>query len=228
MSFYQKLQDETVKERKILMESALVRTALAGKLSLQSYVEFLCQAYHHVKHTVPLLMACGAQLPQEKEWLREAIAEYIEEEYGHQEWVLNDIEACGFDKEEVRRARPSVETELMVSYAYDIINRINPAGFFGMVQVLEGTSVAAATQAAKAIQASLGLPNQAFSYLISHGDLDQDHVKFFASLMDKITDPRDQEQIIHCARVFYKLYGDIFRSLTITNTDNQRIEEMAA
>ena len=48
-----------------------------------------------VRHTVPLLMACGARLPERLEWLREAIAEYIEEEIGHQEWILNDIRACG-------------------------------------------------------------------------------------------------------------------------------------
>ena len=33
---------------------------------------------------------------------RTAIGEYIEEEMGHQEWVLNDIAVCGGDKEAVR------------------------------------------------------------------------------------------------------------------------------
>ena len=60
----------------------------------------------------------------------------------------------------------------MVSYAYDTIQRGNPVGFFGMVLVLEGTSVALATRAANSIQTSLDLPRNAFSYLLSHGDLD--------------------------------------------------------
>ena len=38
-------------------------------------------------------------------------------------------------------ARRRVATELMVAYAYDTIARGNPVGFFGMVHVLEGTSV---------------------------------------------------------------------------------------
>ena len=50
-------------------------------------------------------------LPERLEWLREAIAEYIEEEIGHQEWILNDIRACGGDAERCamasRRCPPS-------------------------------------------------------------------------------------------------------------------------
>ena len=62
-----------------------------GNVSLESYRAFLTQAYYHVRHTVPLMMACGARLPLRLEWLREAVCEYIEDEYGHEQWVLNDI-----------------------------------------------------------------------------------------------------------------------------------------
>ncbi|THF69815.1 MAG: iron-containing redox enzyme family protein, partial [Methylophaga nitratireducenticrescens] len=165
-------------------------------------------------HTIPLLMAVGSQLPEQYEWLREAVAEYIEEELGHQEWILNDIAACGADKELVRNSRAHNTTELMVAYAYDTVFRVNPLGFFGMVHVLEGTSIATADNAASAIQKALSLPDQAFSYLRSHGALDQEHVKFFQGLMDRIDDPSAKQQIVHSARMFYRLYGDIFRSLT--------------
>ena len=82
-----------------------------------------------------------------------------------------------------------------------------------MVLVLEGTSVQLATQAAEAIQKSTGLPNEAFSYLTSHGSLDIEHVSFFEKLMNKIDNPQDQEAVVHCARIMYKLYGDIFRGI---------------
>jgi pyrroloquinoline quinone (PQQ) biosynthesis protein C len=213
MSFYERLQAETGEERNFLLSSPIIGRCMSGDITLDDYVEFLSQAYHHVKHTVPLLMAAGAALPAEKEWLREAVAEYIEEELGHQEWILNDIAACGYDKEAVRQSTPSPATELMVAYAYDTINRVNPVGFFGMVLVLEGTSVTTADKAASAIKAALGLPGKAFSYLRSHGALDQDHIKFFESLMDRISDPADQDQIVHSAKMFYRLYADIFRTL---------------
>jgi len=213
MTFMDTLNSETQDERDYLLSSPIIHRCLSGDISLHDYVAFLTQAYHHVKHTIPLLMAVGSRLPEKKEWLREAVAEYIEEELGHQEWILNDIAACGFDKEDARNSRPSAATELMVAYAYDTVQRVNPIGFFGMVHVLEGTSVTTADTAANSIKDALDLPEKAFSYLRSHGALDIEHVKFFESLMARIANTDEQEQIIHSARMFYRLYANIFRSL---------------
>lgn len=218
MTFYETLLKETEKERNALMALPLIQQGAAGNISLQTYIGFLTQAYHHVKHTTPLLMACGSRLPGSYEWLRTAIGEYIEEEMGHQEWVLNDIEACGADKEAVRASKTlnssaSLATEVMVAYAYDMIQRVNPIGFFGMVLVLEGTSTAVATQAGETMMHSLNLPKKAFSYLLSHGSLDISHVSFYESLVNQISNADDQACLIHSAKIFYKLYGDIFRTI---------------
>lgn len=214
MTFFNRLQTETQNERNYLLTAPVIQLCIGlGQFSLQEYTEFLTQAYHHVKHTVPLLMAVGSRLPSEKENYREAIAEYIEEELGHQEWILNDIAACGLDKETVRNGRPNSATELMVAYAYDTVMRNNPMAFFGMVFVLEGTSINLASQAADIIQQQLGLPNKAFSYLRSHGSLDLEHMVFFEKLMNGLTEQKDQDAIVHAAKIFFVLYGNIFRSI---------------
>ncbi len=216
MSFYDQLLEQTHAERDYLLGAPIIRQAMAGTVGLASYVAFLTEAYHHVKHTVPLLMACGARLQERLEWLREAIAEYIEEEYGHQEWVLNDIRACGADAEAVRAGTPKMATELMVAYVYDRIARHNPVSFFGMVQVLEGTSIALATRAAGIIQEQLQLPATAFSYLSSHGSLDLEHIELLKRLMNRLEDSADQAAVVHTAKVVYRLYGDLFRSLPLS------------
>lgn len=213
MTFFTTLIRETQTSQQQLFSTPIIEKSLNGEITLDDYVAFLQQAYHHVKHTVPLLMAVGSKLPENKEWLREAVAEYIEEELGHQEWVLNDIAACGFDKDIARHSTPNYCTEVMVAYAYDMVNRVNPLGFFGMVHVLEGTSINMAEKAADRIQETLSLPKTAFSYLYSHGSLDQGHVKFFENLMNRIDDPEEQQLIIHAAQRFYRLYGNIFLSL---------------
>ena len=128
----------------------------------------LNQAFHHVRHTVPLLKACRERVAQQPRlaWLMPVRDEYIEEEDGHELWILDDISAAGGDAEAARQGRPDHAAEVMVPYAYDTISRGNPLGFFGMVLVLEGTSVALALQAADRIQAGLGLPDTAFGYLV--------------------------------------------------------------
>jgi len=219
MSFYDTLGAATAAERQHLLSAPIIADCLQGRVARDSYLAFLGQAYHHVRHTTPLLMLLGGRLPDRLAWLRKAVAEYIEEEIGHEEWILNDIAAAGGDAEAVRASRPELPAEVMVAYAYDLVNRGNPAGFFGMVYVLEGTSVALALTAADRIQQTLGLPNKAFSYLRSHGTLDQEHTQHLARLVDAMT-PADQEEVVRCAKVFFKLYGDIFRALPTVDTLN--------
>lgn len=211
--FYQQLLQQTVTERQQLMSLAVIQQTLEGQVSQARYLGFLEQAYHHVKHTVPLMMACGSRLQAHQHWLQQPLAEYIDEEIGHEQWILNDIKAAGGDSDAVAQGRPHLETEVLVAYAYDSIQRQNPLSFFGMVHVLEGTSIALATRAAGQIKDALGLPANAFSYLLSHGDLDQGHVKFFAELMNRVSSTDDQQAIITAAQRFYPLYGAVLSSV---------------
>jgi pyrroloquinoline quinone (PQQ) biosynthesis protein C len=215
MSFHEVLLKQSADARTGLLTAPIIQGCLRGEVSLPSYVAFLREAYHHVRHTVPLLKACKAALPERHAWLHGPLDEYIEEEHGHDLWILDDIRACGGDADAVREGLPGHAAEVMVAYAYDMIARRNPLGFFGMVHVLEGTSVSLALLAADQIQQSLALPDSAFSYLRSHGTLDQEHTAHFAMLMNLIEDPRDQEDIVHAARAFFRLYGDVFRDLPL-------------
>jgi len=211
--FAERLMAHTAHERAELMDVAIIGDVLAGRVSMPAYGAFLAQAWHHVRHTVPLLRAARDALPERLGWMRGAFDEYVAEETGHDDWILVDLAACGIDPEQVRASRPAPATEVMVAYAYDTIARGHPIGFLGMVHVLEGSSVALALAAADRIQTGLGLPDAAFSYLRSHGTLDVEHTRHFADLIDALDDEGDREAIVHAARMFYRLYAEVFRSL---------------
>ncbi len=227
MKFHDNLLASTAEARAALVATPIIQATLRGEVSLASYLAFLTEAYHHVRHTAPLLAACKAELPERLAWLAPELDHYIAEETGHDEWILDDIVASGGDATAVRRGRPRPATELMVAYAYDTIARGNPVGFFGMVLVLEGTSVALALNAAGHIQRALGLPDDAFSYLRSHGELDREHTAHFETLMNLLDDPVDQQAVIHAAKMFYRLYGDVFRSLPLPASQRAGQEALA-
>lgn len=213
MPFFETLIDRTSESRKSLLQTPIIQDALRGDVLPAAYVAFLREAYHHVSHTVPLMRACRGRIPARLNWMLGALDDYIEEETGHDSWILDDLLALDEDADAVRRAGPGPDTEIMVAYAYDMIARKNPVGFFGMVHVLEGTSVALALNAAEQIQRALALPDNAFSYLRTHGTLDQEHTAHFAKLMDRMDNADDQAAVIHAADIFYRLYGAIFRGL---------------
>lgn len=213
VSFFQRLVTETAQGQMTLASVPQIQDGLAGRISRETYLAYLTEAYHHVKHTVPLMRAAKAGLDDGHARFRVALDEYIAEETGHEEWILNDIRHTGGDPEAVRTGEPRDATRRMVAFVYDYIARRNPMGFFGMVLVLEGTSVRLATQGAEAVAASLNLGPESFSYLSSHGAVDQEHLVFFQRLMDEVDDPADQDAIIEVANAVFILFAEVFRSI---------------
>lgn len=213
MSTHDRLVRETEASRLAFLSIPIIGRALSGSVTRREYEVFLSQAYQHVRQTVPLMMGMGYHLPGRLRWMLPAVAEYIEEEIGHDQWILDDLVACGADAERIRNAPPMRSTELMIAYAHDGIARGNPVSFLGMVFVLEGVSVALATRAAAALQVALELPKSAFRYLSSHGALDVEHVGFYQGLVDRLEAEEDRAAVIHAANRFYGLYGDMFREI---------------
>ncbi|HJR71733.1 MAG TPA: biliverdin-producing heme oxygenase, partial [Gammaproteobacteria bacterium] len=82
MVFSAELRAATEPDRQRLLTAPIITDCLAGRVSRDGYRAFLTEAYHHVKHTVPLLMACGSRLGAGRAALRAAVEQYIAEERG--------------------------------------------------------------------------------------------------------------------------------------------------
>jgi len=213
MPFYDRLMSETATDRDAFLAIPLVQHTLkTGGASRALYLSFLGEAYHHVKHTFPLL-ALAASLTRDERY-QDALCEYMEEERGHEKWILNDIGALGGDADAVRDGEPGMACRIMVGYAYYAIERVSPYAILGSVHVLEGLSVLLADRLADIVKQSLGVTDDSgFSYLRSHGSLDMEHAAFFKDLVDGFEDPQTQRVIVEHSKIFYRLYGGIFHDL---------------
>lgn len=143
--FFDELEAATFRDRLRFLTIPQVRAGLAGTISARAYIDYLGQAYHHVRHTVPLMQAARARLADRPD-LVAALDDYIAEETGHEEWILADIAAAGGDADAARHSQPHPATKAMVDHAYHRIATGNAVAFFGMVYVLESVSVALAQQ----------------------------------------------------------------------------------
>jgi len=214
MTFFQRLIDETNTERKDFQSINLIQHTIQQGVTKELYGAYLEQAYHHVRFTVPLLELARDSCGKNDEAFFNALNEYVEEESGHDEWILEDIKALGSDSEAVRRGQGGFACRVMIAYAHYAIEHINPYALLGMVHVLEGMSVELADKAAGSIATSFGdNPPNAFSYLTSHGALDIEHVQFFEDLVNGIQNQEIENIIIGAAKDFYVLFGNMFREL---------------
>ncbi len=212
MTPFERLFQETAEQREQFLTIPLVRQAAASGGTRELYLAFLTEAYHHVKHTFPLLSLAAARTRDES--YQTALFTYMNEERGHDKWILDDIRAMGGDADAVARGAGGVPCQVMVGHAYYCIEWISPYALLGMVHVLEGLSVMLAHSVAGAVQNSLGAGGAAgFSYLQSHGTLDVEHTALFRKLLDGFEDRETQDVIIGAARVMYRLYGAIFEDL---------------
>ena len=178
MTFYDILASQTARERERFLSIPLVQQAVHSGGPRPLYLAFLEQAYHHVKHTFAELALAASRTTDER--YQEALVEYMEEERGHEKWILDDIRALGGDAERVRTGQPGAACAIMVGYTYYAIEHISPYAMLGSVHVLEGMSVMLADMLADAVKSSLGVKGEeGFSYLRSHGSLDIEHVAFF-------------------------------------------------
>lgn len=216
--FFDRLCAETAPARVRMLSVPQLQAGLAGQISRATYLAYLAEAYHHVSHTVPLMRLARSGLAH-KPMLTEALDDYIEEEEGHEQWILNDIRAAGGNAEAVVAKGASPATARMVDHAYATLRLGNPAAFFGMVFVLEGTSIALASHGAEAVRSSLGLPASAFTYLTSHGALDQEHMRFFEDLVNHLDDQEDEAAIVAMANDIFDLFGGMFAAIPMENVD---------
>jgi Iron-containing redox enzyme len=213
MSHFQLLLERTCCARQQFIEIPLIQETLRRGAPMNVYLDFLTQAYHHVKHTAPLMGLAASRCGPGDRIYQSELFDYLAEERGHEEWILDDINALGGDSEAVRGGSPRFPCKIMVGHAYYLIEHISPYGLLGMIHVLEGISVTLAAKAVTAIRRSLQIASQnGFKYLTTHGELDADHTKRFERLLNGIQ-PRYLPLIMECTSDFYKLYGDIFRDI---------------
>ena len=83
MSFFERLERETATERMALYSVPQLVDGVQGKISRETYVAYLREAYHHVSHTVPLLTAARDGMDADHVAFRAALEDYIAEETGH-------------------------------------------------------------------------------------------------------------------------------------------------
>ena len=225
MNFFDQMETGTSDAREHFIRIPVISRTLAEGVPMDLYVSYLGQAYHHVRHTCPLLKAALERCGPDDLALADALREYIREEEGHEAWILDDIRdlvgpaavACtvGYEGDPPVRA--------LVGFMYDAIARRGPYAMLGMVHVLEGISVQLAEKAAAAIAGRIGeAPDKGFRYMISHGSLDQEHVVFFRNLVNGIADPAAQALIIDTANMVYYLWGRMFEELDRTKEDVSR------
>jgi len=212
MSFFITLIETTDASRRELESIPKMYSAINKGLTAAEYKAFLHDLYYIVWHFCPVIASAASRCDDRFREVRYELYERIEEEKGHDLWVMEDIEALGGDVAHVRANPPSPPAQAMVGFNYYCAERAHPCAILGMLYSLEVIASAYAATLAQSIARALGrdIDGPGFRFLLSHSTMDQDHVAKLNVLVKTIDDPAAQESIMNATRVNFYQFGRLF------------------
>jgi len=187
-----------------------------SELLLPIYRRYLRESYHHVRVASQTYALAGSRIIDDNEPIRHWLLKHAVEEYGHHEWILDDLKALGVNPETVKKSRPSAACASLVAYMYYIAGIDNPLGILGDSYVVEGLSQSFASQVAGTVKDLLGIGDEAVTYLDRHGKADQAHMDDLRDLINRhVRREADLAAVIQVARVEFELYGWMIEQIQI-------------
>ncbi|MBM9508888.1 iron-containing redox enzyme family protein [Actinacidiphila acididurans] len=112
------------------------------------------------------------------------LRQHIEEERGHDDWLLADLAALGTDPAAVLAGQPSASVAALAGAQYYWIEHHHPVALLGYIAVLE--SCAPAPWLAERIAATSAVPPAALRTLREHAGLDGGHARAVFDLLDEL------------------------------------------
>jgi pyrroloquinoline quinone (PQQ) biosynthesis protein C len=211
MSFFITLVENSDANRRAIETSPRVHSMIHKGLTLPEYRAFLRDLYHIVWHFCPIMAAAAARCDDSLRNIRYDLYGRIEEEKGHEDWVLEDIAAMGGDAKG-GVAAPSAPVQAMIGYNYYAAERVHPCSVLGMLYVLEVVASVYGGKASDSIARAIGRdPGKGgFRFLSSHATMDADHFAQLNVLLKTIDDPAAQAAIIASTQVNFHQFGQLF------------------
>ncbi|MFJ8755754.1 iron-containing redox enzyme family protein [Streptomyces cyaneofuscatus] len=166
---------------------------------LPRYRTYLCAMHAVIRASVPLMelaLRRTAERPGDPlaEPLAAYLAEHIQEEAGHDAWLLEDLLATGAAPEDALGPQPPPDVAALVGPQYYWIEHHHPVALLGYIAVLEG--YAPAPGLTDRIGRITALPAAALRTVREHAALDTDHLDELHALLDRLPLTRDQEAAV--------------------------------
>jgi hypothetical protein len=164
------------------------------------YPEYLITLHSIIRSSVPLMQAAldraeamaGSDLVADG--LTFYLSAHIEEERGHDEWLLDDLERLGMGRADVLGRLPSSTVAALVGSQYYWALHCHPVALLGYLMVSEGYPIAPSL--VEDLIDRTGYPRDCFRMLAEHAELDPHHGEELDGLVDSLPLTPDLETLL--------------------------------
>ena len=213
-AFFMELVSRTDEARREFETSSRVLDIVANGLSLERYRKLLLELYHVVWHFNPTCAAAACRITDQHRDVRYFLYDHMNEEKGHEEWVLNDLQVVGVSGEQARAYEPTLIMLGLNGYNYWSADRRHPCSVLGMLYALEVVASVYGGQMTAAITDSLLLEgDRGISFISSHATLDAEHMADLRVVLNKIEDEAAQAAVIESTVFNFHQFGRVLESV---------------
>jgi pyrroloquinoline quinone (PQQ) biosynthesis protein C len=155
------------------------------------YREYIHQSYSIIRASVPLMEAAERVCSQPQhtgdpvlQGFARYLRKHIPEETGHHEWILDDGEAMGLERQSIRARMPLESATQLVGVQYYWIHHYNPIALAGYIAAMEGNPDP--VEAIEALASRNKLPLKCFSSFLYHAKIDHRHRRDLDEVLDEL------------------------------------------
>jgi pyrroloquinoline quinone (PQQ) biosynthesis protein C len=218
LSFFAELVSQTDEDRRAFENHPVLLDAVAQGMNVERYRALLLELYHVVWHFNPVCAAAASRLGDPAhdtlQPVRMFLYEHMQEEAGHENWVLNDLDAVGVTAADARAHGPSVHTLALNGYNYWAADRRHPASVLGMLYALEVIASVYGGPFASAIRESLLLDgDRGVSFIDSHASLDAQHMAELRQILNQVSDAAARRAVVESVRVNFHHFTRIIEAV---------------
>jgi Iron-containing redox enzyme len=167
---------------------------------------FLITQHQIIRATVPLTEAAAARATEMADIdpvaldLARYLEEHVDEELGHDETLLDDLELLGVDRARVLERMPTPTVASLVGSQYYWIHHHHPIAFLGFVALMEGDPPT--REIVETLISATGYPRAAFQTLVEHGELDPGHRDRLDRTIDSLPLTSEHETIMGISAMY--------------------------
>ncbi len=218
LPFFAELVTRTDEDRRAFETHPTVLDAVAHGMPLPRYRALLLELYNVVWHFNPVSAAAASRMGdpahEALQPIRHFFYQHMQEEMGHESWVMNDLQAIGVAPEAARAHEPSVHTLALNGYNYWCADRRHPCSALGMLYTLEVIASVYGGPFASAIRESLLLEgDRGVSFIASHATMDTKHIADLRQVLNQLHDEAAQAAVVESARVNFHHFTRIIASI---------------
>jgi pyrroloquinoline quinone (PQQ) biosynthesis protein C len=214
LPFFADLVTHTDEARREFESNSKVLDIVANGLPLQRYRNLLLELYHVVWHFNPVCAAAASRVADAQKQVRYFLYDHMNEEKGHEQWVLNDLEAMGVKAEQAIAYKPTEFMLALNGYNYWAADRRHPCSVLGMLYALEVVASVYGGQMTTAISESLLLQgDRGISFISSHATLDAEHMADLRVILNTLDDDAAKEAVVESTVFNFHQFGRVLEAI---------------